>query len=973
MKKSINTQLLVVMLVALVGACSPALLGQAQGARLHGQVTDPSGAVIPDANVSLKNSSGLSVNAKSDGAGQYDVKGLAPGKYTLTVAAEGFTKSAQEITLAAGQDKKLDLPLEIKTKEEEVVVESEGARVSTNPDSNASTLVISGKDLDALSDDPDELQSELQALAGPSAGPNGGQIYIDGFTGGQLPPKSSIREIRINQNPFSAQYDRMGFGRIEILTKPGTDKVHGQFFFNDNHSIFDALNPFGTLEPDFSSQIFNGNVGGPLSKKASYFFNIERRNIHDAAVIDPGAFAAAGIAPQGVLNPRDRTNLSARLDYQLTPSNTFMARYQFTDNQEQNDGIGTLSLPSQAYNQSSIEHTIQISDTQVLSPRAVNETRFEWQRDVTDQNSLSTAPAIITPQFTGGGNSIGNAEVALDHYELQNYTSINLNTHFLRLGGRLRVNAETNTSLQGFNGTFIFDTTGAFNNGVNAVPSQLVFTRGQPTITNTFVDTGLYAEDDWKIRQNMTLSYGLRFETQNGIRDHADWAPRLGFAWGIGGKKNKQPKTILRSGFGIFYDRFAQNLIIQADRLNGSSSSQQQFTINNQTPQGQQCLNDAFVSGLGFFSTPAGMACLPGFSTYSIGPQIHAPYTIQAVASLERQLTQNSTTTVTYVHSHGVHQLFSINEAVEAAIQNGTYNPLLPPTPANEFLSEGVFAQNQMLVQFTMRTKKGVSLFGYYALSFANGDTSGAASFPSDPIRGIVGDYGRTNYDVRNRVFFGGTIPLAHGFRVSPFLVANSGGPYNITIGRDLNGDSQFNDRPALATVDPGASAGSCLLATPAAPVCTAPGLPAVNVFPAPGVSTIPANFGNGPAQFTLNVRMSKTFGIGPKVESAQPQGEGQDRRGPGGGGGGRGPGPGGGPRGPGGPMGGIFAPDRSNQRYSLTFSANARNIFNVVNPGTPIGNLSSPQFGESVSLAGGIFNTQSANRRVDFQVMFSF
>ena len=161
---------------------------------------------------------------------------------------------------------------------------------STSPDANASSLVLSGKDLDALSDDPDELQSELQALAGPSAGPNGGQIYIDGFTGGQLPPKSSIREIRINQNPFSAQYDRMGFGRIEILTKPGTDKLHGQASFSDNHSFMDALNPFAATEPDFSTQMLSGNVGGPLGKKLSYQINAERRNINEAAVILPEAF-----------------------------------------------------------------------------------------------------------------------------------------------------------------------------------------------------------------------------------------------------------------------------------------------------------------------------------------------------------------------------------------------------------------------------------------------------------------------------------------------------------------------------------------------------------------------------------------------------------------------------------------------------------------------------------------------------------
>jgi len=200
------------------------LAAQSATGRLRGVVSDPSGAVIPGATISLKPKSGATVNAKSDGAGNYDVKGLAPGTYSVSVTAEGFTASVLPVEIAPGQDKKLDFPLQIATKEEKVVVESEGAKVNTNPENNASSVTISGKELDALSDDPDELQSELQALAGPSAGPNGGQIYIDGFTGGQLPPKSSIREIRINQNPFSPEYDKLGYGKIEIFTKPGSDK-----------------------------------------------------------------------------------------------------------------------------------------------------------------------------------------------------------------------------------------------------------------------------------------------------------------------------------------------------------------------------------------------------------------------------------------------------------------------------------------------------------------------------------------------------------------------------------------------------------------------------------------------------------------------------------------------------------------------------------------------------------------------------
>ena len=102
---------------------------------------------------------------------------------------------------------------------------------STDPTSNGTALVLGEKELAALSDDPDELSDELQAMAGPGGGPNGGQIYVDGFTGGNMPPKSSIREVRINSNPYSTEYDRPGFGRIEIFTKPGSDKIRGQLFF----------------------------------------------------------------------------------------------------------------------------------------------------------------------------------------------------------------------------------------------------------------------------------------------------------------------------------------------------------------------------------------------------------------------------------------------------------------------------------------------------------------------------------------------------------------------------------------------------------------------------------------------------------------------------------------------------------------------------------------------------------------------
>ncbi len=858
------------------------LLAQSGVARLQGRVTDPTGAVIPGATISVKNTSGLSVAVKGDGVGGYEVRNLAPGKYTVSVSAKGFAPLVQEVVLAAGQDKKLDIALEIQVKEETVDVQGDAVRVGTSSDNNANTVVLTGKDLDALSDDPDELQSELQALAGPSAGPNGGQIYIDGFTGGTLPPKSSIREIRINQNPFSAQYDRMGFGRIEILTKPGTDKFHGQFFFNDNHSFMDGLNPFAANEPPFNTQSFSGNIGGPLSKKASFQVNAEQRNIHDATVIDPQAFTNASIPIVGVLNPRIRTNISTRFDYQLTPTNTLMVRYQFTHNHEENDGIAGLTLPSQAYNQTSNEHQIQISDTQVLSPKAINETRFEWERNNTSQNSLSSIPAInVLGAFSEGGNPLGISDITTNHYELQNYTSLNFGNHFMRLGGRLRATAESAISTQNFNGTYTFDSLPAFHANT---PRQLTVVTGNPLVTNAFVDAGLYVEDDWKIRPNMTLSYGLRFETQNGIKDHGDWAPRVGFAWGVGAKKNAQPKTVIRTGFGIFYDRFGQALILQAERLNGIN--QQQFTFGVQNAADQAKLN-GFYSLYPNLPPPSALAATPT-TTYGIDPRLRAPYSMQGAATVDRQLSKIATLSVTYLHTRGVHQFFST-----------VVSP--PPGPQYQYESGGVYNQNQLIANVNVRAGARLTLFGFYVFSHANSNTSGAGSFASNPAVGIAGDYGRAGFDVRNRVFLGGTVSLPHGFRISPLLVANSGAPFNVTIGRDLNGDSIFNDRPAFAT-------------DLSRPSVVQTSLGAFDTAPIPGQTIIPINFGNSPGQFTLNMRLSKTIGLGPRIEAAN-TGANPQRGGAGGGGRPTGGGPGGGAPvgmqrgGPGGPMGG---PERS-------------------------------------------------------------
>src|SRR5581483_6286521 len=271
---------IVFILLAASVLAGPALAQNASGS-LRGQVADPSGAAIPDASVIMTPAAGSPIVIQSDSQGNYEFKNLPPGKYILTVAARGFTLYENDNVVVADQPLRLNVKLEIEVETQKVQVSDMAPTIDVNPNSNAGAIVISGKELEALPDDPDELQSDLAALAGPSAGPNGGQMYIDGFTAGQLPPKSSIREIRINQNPFSSEYDKLGYGRIEVFTKPGTDKFHGQGFVMGNDSVFNSHNPFAGAEPGYYTTIYDGSIGGPLGKSASFFFNGQRRNIND--------------------------------------------------------------------------------------------------------------------------------------------------------------------------------------------------------------------------------------------------------------------------------------------------------------------------------------------------------------------------------------------------------------------------------------------------------------------------------------------------------------------------------------------------------------------------------------------------------------------------------------------------------------------------------------------------------------------
>jgi len=927
--------------------------------RVHGVVTDPDGALIPGATVTLTGN-GPAVTATSGSDGSYTAV-VTPGTYTVTVTMPGFaTFTSTGIAIGAANGMTLNAKLQVGVQSQVITVNSDSVQLSTDPDSNASSVVLTGKDLDALSDDPDELSDELTALAGPAAGPNGGQIYVDGFTGGQLPPKSSIREIRINQNPFSAEYDQLGYGRVEVFTKPGTDKLHGNFQVNGNPSEFNSANPLATgYQPPYHTVFMFGNLTGPLSKVSSYniggsFRQIQSDEFTNTSILAPTPGSTTLCSPGdatcvetpyqvSTYFPQTRADINPRLDLSLGAKNVLTTRYQYVHNSATNDGVNNDNLPSTGYNTSSLSNILQMSDTETWNSNVITETRFEYEREHTSTTPLSTAPSVgVSGLFSGGGSTSQGLSDHQDHFEVQSYNSIQLKKNFVRFGGRLRATREAEDTGSGTNGGFNYATTADYLAGT---PSQFTYTVvNNHKIGDTFADLGMYAEDDWKARNNLTISYGFRYETQNHLADHHDIAPRVAFNYGLFSGKGA-PKTVLRGGFGMFYTRFGQAEVLTTQAENGVNTTV--YTVENPSA----ACNPGAIN----FITACG-ATSAAQTTYTAAGNVRSPYITEFAVGADQQVGRRGTISVNYIHSQGVHQL---------ATQNIGYDFADPAASAAryQYFSEGVFNQNQLIINGRVQTTKAISLFGYYSLNSAHGDTSGPSSDITTPGN-IAADYGRTTFDVKSRLFLAGSITLPKFIQFSPFMIQQSGTPYNLTTGLDNNYDTFFNSRPDLVT-GLAAANGSTIKTIPGCGTFAQPGLVS-------GASVVPINYCTGPSEFTFNLRVTKTFGFG---ASTRPVASGGGPGGPGGGGpgggghehGGHGGGPGGG--GPGGFGGGTG----TGKRYNLAFGVQVQNLFNNEDLSVPQGVLSSSNFGRSTQIFGGAYTTTSALRRISLQTSFNF
>jgi hypothetical protein len=982
---------------------------------LRGSITDELGAVIVGANVTLTDAGGVQKKTTTNGEGGYTFAGLAPGKYTLQAVAPGFAPSDSKEVEISGARQTMDLTLHVTIEEKVTIAET---AVSTEATNNANQTVIAGKDLDALPDDPDELAAALQALAGPSVGPNGGQIFIDGFTGGSLPSKDAIREIRINQNPFAAENDQPS-ARIDILTRPGTDKFRGGASVNFNDESLNSRNPFATTSSKrtpFQIRQYDMNVSGPLvPKKASIFFNLGRIETDDnelvrATVLDENLNPVD--VGQAFVVPRRNLFFSPRLDYAINASNTLIARYNYNRFRVENQGVGGFNLPERGFNTLSVNQNIQLTETAILNPTTINETRFQFSHNRFEQIGNNDVPALdVSGAFGSGGSQVGQSSNTRNAWELNNFTAKQMGTHAIKFGGRIRHGAVNDINEGFFGGNWTF--AGGF--GLTSIqryeltlklqeqgftPAQIRAAGGGATgfriySGNPFADVnqtdyGVFVQDDWRIRPNITFSYGLRYETQTNAHSKYDFAPRLAVAWSPGAANSaRPPKMVIRVGTGFFYNRFNENNTLQANRFNGVNVIQTSLIepFENQPPGviEQQLPNVAAVYSVLNQWSPTAVPSVAGVpatqeTIWQVDPKIQVPTVWVLGTQVERQLPRNMTVFIGFFNIRIVHVIRArdVNAPLPGTITELTPNGLRPDPTRGEiyrYEASGQFNQRQFFIGFNSRFSRTFQVNGNYSLSKTTNDTDGQGSalFPMNSYD-LTGEFGRAGFDIRHRFTIFGTVNLPWWkLVVNPFIVANAGPGFNITTGLDRNLDRQFNERPSFAAAD-----AVCSLTIK----CTRFGK--FNLNPLPGETIIPRNYGQAPGAFVVNMRVSRTFAFGVinrgnAAAASRPAGQTAAAA------------PAGGPGGPGGPAGGARAgaggpgpqggggAAASEKRYNLNVSINFQNLFNRVNLGTPVGNLSSPSFGESVGLGGafggfgGGGSTGAGNRRIYAQVRLNF
>jgi hypothetical protein len=759
--------LIPVLALALASTAAPAQAQNARDAVLRVTVADQTGAVIVNAKVTVvaTDPAGAPLEIATDEHGEVHLTSLAPGRYAIRAEFPGFDpRQLDDVRLRAGSSTRREMKLSLAKMAEDVTVGQDPRDRALDPRGNAFGNVLTREQIDALPDDPDEMEAALKEMGGPGA-----TIRVDGFRGGRLPPKSQIQAIRFRRDLFAAENHGGGMVFVDLITRPGGGPLRGSVDFTFRDESLNARNAFAPRRSPEQQQNGTFTLSGTLKKdRTGFSFTSNGVNAYDSKTIN-AALPDQNVAGS-VRRPADRANFSARIDHALTKSHTLRASYQRNGTSSSNLGVGDFDLPGRAYSRDTTEDILRVSQTGPIGRSFFNETRFQWRNQSLAQSSLTDAPTLqVLDAFTSGGAQIEGGRSGTD-IELASDFDYARGRHSARAGFLLEAGRYRSDDSRNMGGTFTFASLEDYEAGR---PTTFTQRSGDPLVKYSHVQFGGYIQDDIRVARSLSVSAGLRYEAQTHASDYLNFAPRLGATW----SPFKSGKTTFRGGAGIFFEWYDAQIYEQTLRVDGTRQT------------------DLVVQNPGFPDPFAGgdMVVLPS-SRYLQDPNLTLPRTFRTNIGLEQTVGRYARVNVGYSFARGSDLFRGRN--INAPLADGSRPD---PEWGNVTQVESTARSEAHMINTGFNINlpwHRTFLFVNYTLARAKNDTDGAFSLPANNLDPGA-EWGPTASDVRHRVSSMFNMNLWKGFRIAANLNGNTAPPYSITTGYDDNSDTVSNDRPA--------------------------------------------------------------------------------------------------------------------------------------------------------------------------------
>jgi hypothetical protein len=759
------------MIMTLTSA-APALAQAPPNLVITGNVQDQTGAAFLGAQVDLLKNGEQQGTATTDASGTFRFERVVSGSYELRAHAEGFKTEISKVNVGGRPPGRLRIVLQIETLNQQITVSGDTPEVSTNPSENKDVAAVDRQALDDLPIfDQDVVATMSRFLDSSSLGTNGVTVIVDGMQAASVLSASAIQSVTINNNPYSAEYSRPGRARIEITTKPGSSEYHGTMNVLFRDARFNARDPFATVKPQEQRRIFEGSLLGPVGngKTTSFMFTGNRQEEDNQAIVF--AVRPGGAVHQNVAAPQRNTEFSIELNRQHSPETTYSIRFHYRSLKIQNQGVGGVNLPEVATNFRDREDQLFYTQKTAFSSAVVHQFRVLVARQHTPTISVQSGPKIVVlDAFTGGGAQADRLQTE-NHLILDDIWSWTHGRHTLRSGFNIpdisRRGLDDNTNSTG---TFSFS---SLQDYLNGQPFSFVQQSGNGHVVFWEKLFGTFFQDEYQVRPNLQITGGLRYDWQNYFHDTNNVGPRLSFAYAPGTSR----KTVIRGGGGFFYDRTGPLPIFDLLRYDGHRL--RRFLITN------PAYPLPFTNGA-TTDQPT--------SVVRLDPDVRIPYTFQNSISVERQLQNTGTLTVSYFRTAGI--LFRSRDI------NAPLPPLYAarPDPSLNVLrqieSSARQVTNSLEISFRGNVTKYFTGMAQYTLGRAYNSSSGITAFPADNYD-LSGDWSRADADQRRRFNLLGTVKPGRAFSFGVALQAESGKPYTVTTGRDDNHDGLALDRPA--------------------------------------------------------------------------------------------------------------------------------------------------------------------------------